>query len=64
MKDLTSSIATVKSEDIAKTPAGSLMQAMQGKVAGMQVVSSGGPGGTPTVRIRGIGSFPGRGSNP
>ncbi len=64
VKDLTSSIATVKAEDIAKTPSGVLMQSMQGKVAGMQVVSSGIPGGAPTVRIRGIGSYPGKGSNP
>ncbi len=35
------------------------MQALQGKVAGLQVVSSGAPGDAPTVRIRGIGSYPG-----
>jgi len=37
--DLTGSIATVKSEDIARTPSGAAMQALQGKVAGLQVVS-------------------------
>ena len=58
VKDLTSSITTVKSEEISKTPAGQTMQALQGKVAGMQVVSAGAPGSEPTVRIRGIGSFP------
>lgn len=58
-KDLTSSIATVKSEEITKTPTGTAMQALQGKVPGVQVVSAGGPGDDPTVRIRGIGSFPG-----
>jgi len=35
------------------------MQALQGKVAGVQIINSGAPGGAPTVRIRGIGSFPG-----
>ncbi len=35
------------------------MQALQGKVAGVQIVSSGAPGASPTVRIRGIGSYPG-----
>ncbi len=60
VKDLTSSIATVKSEDIIRTPASQPMQALQGKVAGLQVVTSGGPGDSPTIRIRGIGSFPGR----
>lgn len=59
VKDLTSSITTVKSEDIAKTPSGQAMQALQGKVAGLQVVSNGAPGNSPTVRIRGVGSYPG-----
>ena len=59
VKDLTSSITTVKSEDLAKTPTGQAMQALQGKVAGLQVVSSGAPGDSPTIRVRGIGSYPG-----
>ncbi|MCT4587423.1 MAG: TonB-dependent receptor [Carboxylicivirga sp.] len=64
IKDLTSSITTVKSEELAKTPAGSAMQALQGKVGGLQVVSSGQPGSQPTVRVRGIGSFQSAGQNP
>lgn len=60
VKDLTSSIATVKSDELAKTPTGQAMQALQGKVAGLQVVSAGGPGDAPTVRVRGIGSYPGQ----
>ena len=59
VKDLTSSITTVNSEDLSKTPSGQAMQALQGKVAGMQVVSSGAPGDSPTIRVRGIGSYPG-----
>lgn len=62
VKDLTSSITTVKSEDLIKTPSGNVMQSLQGKVAGLQVVSSGSPGDSPTIRIRGIGSYPGRGN--
>ncbi|WP_010664654.1 SusC/RagA family TonB-linked outer membrane protein [Marinilabilia salmonicolor] len=62
VKDLTSSITTIKSDDLAKTPTGQAMQAMQGKVAGMQVVSSGAPGDAPTIRVRGIGSYPGQGN--
>ena len=58
-KDLTSAITTVKSKDIVKTPTSSAMQALQGKVAGLQIVSSGSPGASPTVRIRGVGSYPG-----
>lgn len=59
VKDLTSSITTIKTQDLVKTPAGQAMQALQGKVAGLQVVSNGGPGNSPTIRVRGIGSYPG-----
>lgn len=62
VKDLTSSISTVKSEELVKTPTGQAMQALQGKVAGLQVVSSGAPGDAPTIRVRGIGSYPGQGN--
>jgi len=61
-KDLTSSISTVKSADLMKTQAGNALQAMQGKVAGMQVVSTGNPGDQPKIRVRGIGSYPGVGN--
>jgi len=62
VKDLTSSITTVKADELMKTPSSQPMQAMQGKVAGLQVVANGGPGNSPTIRVRGIGSFPGRGN--
>jgi TonB-dependent starch-binding outer membrane protein SusC len=58
-KDLTSAIATVRSEEIVKTPTSQAMQALQGRVAGVQIVSNGAPGAAPTVRVRGIGSFEG-----
>ncbi|PCJ95778.1 MAG: SusC/RagA family protein, partial [Flavobacteriaceae bacterium] len=56
-KDLTSSITTVRSDELEKTPAGQAMQALQGKVAGLQVVNNGAPGAAPTIRVRGIGSY-------
>ena len=56
-KDLTSAITTIKAEELAATPTGSPMQALQGKVAGLQVVSNGSPGQGPTIRVRGIGSY-------
>ena len=59
VKDLTSSISTVKSEEIVKTPTSQPMQALQGKVAGLQVVANGAPGASPTIRVRGVGSFQG-----
>ncbi len=58
-KDLTSAISTVKTDEIVKTPTSQAMQALQGKVPGVQIVSSGSPGNSPTVRIRGLGSYPG-----
>ncbi|MEM9648315.1 MAG: TonB-dependent receptor [Bacteroidota bacterium] len=62
--DLTGSITTVKSEDIVRTPSGAAMQSLQGKVAGLQVVSSGAPGTGPTIRVRGLGSFVNGASDP
>lgn len=56
--DLTGSVSSVKGEDLVKVPAVSPMQALQGKVAGLQVMSgSGAPGQSPIVRIRGTGTF-------
>ncbi len=62
--DLTGSITTIKSEDITRTPSGAAMQSLQGKVAGLQVVSSGAPGTGPTIRVRGLGSFVNGASDP
>ncbi|MGC4129187.1 MAG: SusC/RagA family TonB-linked outer membrane protein [Bergeyella sp.] len=55
--DLTSSIATVKAADIVKTPSGQATQALQGKVAGVQISSFGSPGDAPKVNIRGMNSL-------
>src|SRR5690606_36508701 len=57
-RDLTSSIVTVSGEDIVKPPAAQASQALQGKVPGVQIVSNGSPGDAPSVRVRGIGSYP------
>ncbi len=61
--DLTGAISTVKSEDIERTPNSNVMQSLQGKVPGVQVVSTGSPGDSPTVRLRGVNSYF-AGSNP
>ncbi len=57
VKDLTSAITTVDSEVLEVAPVGQAMQALQGRVAGLQIVNNGGPGQSPTVRVRGIGSY-------
>ena len=56
-KDLTSPITVVKAADIQSVPSASPMTALQGKVAGVNIVNSGTPGDGPTVTIRGLGSF-------
>src|SRR5690606_27751778 len=58
-RDLTTAVATIRADDIAKTPNAQAMQSLQGRVAGVQIVSNGAPGASPTVRLRGIGSFEG-----
>ena len=55
--DLTAPIATVDMEEVIKRTVSSPMDALQGSVTGLQVVSSGAPGSNPIVRIRGVGSF-------
>lgn len=54
--DLTGSISSIKSDDIASLPVPDAGQAMQGKAAGVQVVSAGAPGNNVTIRVRGIGT--------
>lgn len=56
-KDLTSPIANIKSDEITKLSSSNAMQSIQGKVAGVQIVSTGEPGAGPAVRVRGVGSF-------
>ncbi|MEG1586617.1 MAG: TonB-dependent receptor [Bacteroidales bacterium] len=56
-KDLTSPIANIKSDEINKLASSNAMQAIQGKIAGVQIVNTGEPGAGPSVRVRGVGSF-------
>ena len=56
-RDLTGSIGVVNPADLEKRMTASPMQALQGSAPGVQVVTPGAPGTTPTVRIRGVGSF-------
>ena len=56
-KNLSSSIARVSGEEIARTPLASFEQALQGRAAGVQVTSGGAMSGSMTkIRIRGAGS--------
>ena len=63
--DLTGSVSVVKMKDVADTPTGNVMQALQGRVAGMNVTTDGTPGGGSTgVSIRGASSFRGEANGP
>ena len=62
-KDLTGSVASVAGMELAKQPVTTATQALQGKVAGVQIINSGQPNSLPTVRVRGTGSILG-GANP
>ena len=55
-KDITGSSVSIKGSDIINIPVLTATQALQGKVAGVQIINSGAPGSAPNVRIRGVGS--------
>jgi TonB-linked SusC/RagA family outer membrane protein len=61
-KDITGSVSVVNVADMRATPASSTESLLQGQASGVTVVTTGQPGGTATVLIRGITS-PGN-SNP
>jgi TonB-linked SusC/RagA family outer membrane protein len=56
-KDLTSPISVVQGSDLGKIASPNATQALQGKVAGVQIINSGAPGAGATVKIRGVGSI-------
>ena len=55
--DLTAPVTSVNIDDMNKRTTSSPMDALQGSVPGVQVVTNGAPGSSPDVRIRGIGSI-------
>ncbi len=56
--DLTGSVSSVRGERLSELPTSSVTDALQGKVAGVQVQSvDGRPGSQPQVRIRGVGTL-------
>lgn len=61
--DVTGAVSHVNGDQLAKQPVLTVTQALQGKVAGVQISSSGQPGSAPQVIIRGAGSILG-GANP
>ncbi|MCO5265837.1 MAG: TonB-dependent receptor [Lentimicrobium sp.] len=56
-KDLTGSVSVVATKEIGSLPVPSISDALQGRAAGVQVISSGAPGSDATFRIRGVGTI-------
>jgi Ca-activated chloride channel family protein len=57
---LTGSVAMISSKDLKKQKSANVSQALQGRVAGIQIESlakQGSPGTSPTIRVRGSGSI-------
>lgn len=56
--DLTGAISSIKGEEISRMPTTMVVQAIQGKAAGVEVVqNSGAPGSSSSIRIRGMGTI-------
>ncbi|RZJ55173.1 MAG: SusC/RagA family TonB-linked outer membrane protein, partial [Flavobacterium sp.] len=53
---ITGSVVQIKASDIVRTPAQSAIQAIQGKAAGVNIVTNDEPGGQPSIIIRGLGT--------
>jgi TonB-linked SusC/RagA family outer membrane protein len=62
-QNVTSAVSNLNVQEAQKTPVPTLVQAFQGRVAGVQVESAGNPGSVPNVLIRGVGTT-GSNSNP
>lgn len=56
-KDLSAAVSVVDVKSLKSVPGGTAEALLQGQAAGVNVVSSGVPGGSNNVRIRGISSF-------
>lgn len=57
MGSITGSVSKIKSDEILKSPAQSAIQSIQGKLAGVNIVTNDEPGANPTIQIRGLGTL-------
>lgn len=58
-KNIVGAVSTIKGDQLAAVQTGNVEQQFQGRVPGLTVITSGQPGTTSQVRIRGFGSFSG-----
>lgn len=57
-KDVTGAVSSVRTEEITKSASSNVLQAIAGKMSGVQVVqNSGAPGGDVSILIRGVGTI-------
>ncbi|MCU0353649.1 MAG: carboxypeptidase-like regulatory domain-containing protein [Cytophagales bacterium] len=57
--DITGAVGLVNPAEAKKVQTASIAEQLQGRVAGVQVTTSGEPGATSQVRVRGVGTFTG-----
>ena len=55
--DLTGAVSAVSNDQLKDSPVPSVGQALQGKVAGVQIIDSGAPGSNVNIKVRGLGSI-------
>jgi TonB-linked SusC/RagA family outer membrane protein len=58
-RETTAAISTVSTEELSAVPSGNVEQQLQGRAAGVTVITNGQPGTNSIIRIRGFGSFGG-----
>ncbi|MGJ8716618.1 MAG: SusC/RagA family TonB-linked outer membrane protein [Maribacter stanieri] len=58
-RETTAAVSIVKAEELAAIPSGNVEQQLQGRVAGVTVITNGQPGTSSQIRIRGFGAFGG-----
>ncbi len=58
-REVTGAVSSVKASDLTVVPTGNIEQQLQGRVAGVTVVTNGQPGTTSQIRVRGFGAFGG-----
>lgn len=56
-KDITGAVSVVNTKDLKQMPVGTGEEALQGRAAGVNIISSGQPGGGSEIRIRGLTGF-------
>ena len=58
-KQTTGAVSIIKAAELKAIPSGNVEQQLQGRVAGVTVISNGQPGTTSQIRVRGFGAFGG-----